>query len=143
MISAISLSVIAWLPSESCIERDPKATSSRVGIVPIAVCTDVIELLQDRRTLRMHRLGDATEMRDHGIIVGAEVAPGQHRGRMHRNRLDHDHRGTADRPFAVVAEMPFAGQASVLMFAVCAPNTTRFRNVRCRSCNGCNRMERS
>ncbi len=80
-------------------------------IVPVAVGADVIELLDNVRAFGMNRIGDAAEMRDDGIIVGAEIAARQHRGPVDRHRLHHDHRGPAHRALAVIAEMPLARQA--------------------------------
>ncbi len=82
-------------------------------VVPVAMRADVVELLDDMCALGMHRVGDAAEMRDDGIVVGAEVAARQHRGLVDRHRLHHDHRGPAHRALAVIAEMPLAGQPAL------------------------------
>ena len=48
-----------------------------------------------------------------GVVVVPEVAAGQDAGAMDRHRLDDDHAGPAERPFAVVADVPFAGQTAL------------------------------
>ena len=79
-------------------------------VVPVGMRADMVELLEDGRALGMHRIGDASELRDHAIVRMAEVAAREDGGRMHRHRLDHDHRRPAARPLAVVAQMPLARQ---------------------------------
>jgi len=75
------------------------------------VGADVIELLDDRRAVALDLLGDAPEVGHDGIVVVAEVSADDDGGAVHRHGFDHDHRGTAPRPLAVVAEVALAGQA--------------------------------
>ena len=82
------------------------------GVVVIAVLADVVELVDHHRAVRLAGRGDAAERRDHGIVRVAEVAAGQDRRRVHRHRLDHDHRRPAPRPLLVIAAVTLAGQAA-------------------------------
>ena len=77
------------------------------AVVPVGMGADMVELLEDGGALGMHRFGDAAEMRDDRIVRVPEIAARQHGGRMHRHRLDHDHRRAAQRPLAVVSQMTF------------------------------------
>ena len=52
---------------------------------------------------------------------------------MHRDRLDHDHGGSAERPFAIVGEVAFAGQAVDRHVRGMRPNVMRLASVQWRS----------
>ena len=81
--------------------------------VGIAMLTNMVKLLQNSGAMRVHRVGNFAEMGDDFIVAMAEVAARQYRGRMHRHRLDHDHRRAADGAFFVIAAMALAGQAQL------------------------------
>ena len=81
MTSSISASLIAWLPSESWNDGSPEGDQFGLeGIVEVAVLADMVELVQDHRAMRLHRLGDLAEMRDDLVGRMAEIAARQHRG---------------------------------------------------------------
>ena len=73
----------------------------------------VIELVdQDDIRIRLAtRVGEAPKSRHDRVIVVAEVAPRQDRGPVDRHGFDHDHRGTAEHAFPVVADVPLTGKA--------------------------------
>jgi hypothetical protein len=73
----------------------------------------VVQLLQYRRSVRVYRVGDFTEMRDYRVVAVAEVAARQHCGGVHRHRFDHDHRRAADSAFFVVTAMAFPGESEI------------------------------
>ena len=85
-------------------------------VVGITVLTHVVQLLDHHGRqpvgigLGPAHVDQPTERLDHRIVVGPEVATGQHRRSMHRHRLHHDHPGPAPRPLAVVAHVPFRRQ---------------------------------
>jgi hypothetical protein len=56
-------------------------------------------------------VGEASEGLDDGVVARPEVAARQDRGPMDRDRLHDDHPDAAERTFAVVADVPCAGQA--------------------------------
>ena len=70
--------------------------------------TDVIQLLQDRCTMPVDRVGDLAKMRNDFVIAMPKIASGQNRGRMDRHGFNHDHRSASDRAFLIVTSMPFA-----------------------------------
>ena len=74
---------------------------------------DVIKLLQDRRSVFMHGVGNLAEMRNDLVVAMAEITARQHRGRVYRNRFDHDHRRAADGALLVVTAMALARQAEL------------------------------
>ena len=71
---------------------------------------DVVDLMNHHRAVRVARVGDTTEVRNYGVVVMAEVAPGEHPGGVGRDGLADDHRGTAAGPLGVVAEVALPGQ---------------------------------
>ena len=71
---------------------------------------DVIELLDHHRAMLMAGVGDAPEVFDDAVVAMPKVTAREHRGAVHRHRLDHDHRGPANRTLPVVAEMALHGQ---------------------------------
>ena len=81
-----------------------------VGVVCVPVLANVVKLLENHRAFLVNGLGDLPEVRDHLIRAVPEVTPCQHRRRMHRNRLDHQHSGTAQGAFTVVGHMSLGGQ---------------------------------
>ena len=81
------------------------------GVVEVAVLADMVELMQDHRPFRVHRIGDLAKVRDHLVARVPEIAAREHRRGMHGHRLDHDHPGTAQGSLAIVAQMPRPRQA--------------------------------
>ena len=79
--------------------------------IEVAVRADVVELLDHDRAVLVAGIGDPAKVRDHAVVAVAEVAPGKHRGAVDRHRFDHDHRGPAQGPLDVVAEVAFGGEA--------------------------------
>ena len=73
----------------------------------------MVELVEDHRPFGLHRLGDLAEVRDDLVGGVPEVAARQHGRGVDRHRLDHDHRGPAQGPLAVVGEVPRARQAAL------------------------------
>ena len=87
----------------------------RERVVGVAVLPDVVQLL-DQDDVGRHRaagVGDAETGGDDRVVVGPEVAAGQDRGPVDRDRLDDDHAGAAERALAVVADVPRSGQAPI------------------------------
>ena len=96
------------------VRRQPRRRPvRRERVVGVAVLADVVELVDhdDVRVRLATGVGHAPEGRDDRVVVVAEVAAGQDAGPVDRHRLDDDHPGAAERPFAVVADVALAGQA--------------------------------
>lgn len=79
--------------------------------IGIAIRSDMIELLDRNRAIRLDRICDLAEMRDHAVIGMSEVAPRQDCGRMHGHGFHHDHCRATDSPLSVVGDMPVAWNA--------------------------------
>ena len=85
----------------------------KVGDIEVTVLTDVVELLDDGRALGVHRVGDRPESRNDRVVRVAEVAASEHRCRVHRHGLDHDHGRAAASALDVVREVLTSGQAAL------------------------------
>ena len=74
---------------------------------------DVVELVdQDDVGVRLSAgVGHAPEGRDDRVVVVPEVAAGQDARAVDRDRLDHDHPGATEGPFAVVADVALTREA--------------------------------
>ena len=79
--------------------------------IEVAMRADVVELLNHHRAVFVAGVRYPAKVRDHAVVVVAEVAPGEHRGAVDRHRLDHDHGRPAHGPLQVIAEMAFGGEA--------------------------------
>src|SRR5262245_10200239 len=76
-----------------------------IGIIRIAMGTDMIELLDRDRAILLDGGGDFPEMRNDAVVAGAEIAACQHCRRMHRHWFDDYHGSTANRPLSIVGDM--------------------------------------
>ena len=74
---------------------------------------DVVQLMDDHRTLGVARVGDGAEASMTASSPAPEVAASQYGRRVHRHRLDDDHRRPATGPLEVVAEVTVAWQSAL------------------------------
>ncbi len=87
----------------------------RERVVGVAVLAHVVQLL-DHHDVRIRvaaGVGESAERRDDGVVVVAEVAAGQDGRSVDRHGLHDDHPGATERPLAVVADVPLAGQPAL------------------------------
>ena len=63
-----------------------------IAVVEVAVLTDVVELVEDYRTLGVNCVGDGAEAGDDRVVTVSEVAAGEYGSGVHGHRLDDDHR---------------------------------------------------
>lgn len=82
-----------------------------IGIIGIAMCPDMIELLDRDRTIILDCTNNSAEMRNDGVVRRAEIATRQYCRRMNGHRFHDDHSGTVEGALGIIGCMALRRQA--------------------------------